>query len=589
MKSYRTICRLPGGDAGTPAIALFSFPSDIITAKTVEEVIPALRKIEAAVKRGMYAAGFISYEASSAFDDACEVRSFSSPEHPLPLLRFGIYKSPEPFTLSGSSGTPDKLEFQPEISEAEYLAQVGKIKRYIYEGDIYQANFTFRTHASETPEPYELFLRISQAHPVPYASFIEADDFQIISNSPELFLEKNGNILRSDPMKGTARRSLSAAEDANFAKSLAADSKNRAENIMITDMVRNDMGKICVPGSISVDPLCRVDTYQSVHQMISSVHGTLAGNPDFSDILRALFPAASITGAPKIRAMQIIRETEKSPRGVYTGTIGCIIPDGDFCLSVAIRTLVCSLDRTELGIGSGIVADSVPGEEWRESLLKSRFASAEQPPEFKILETILYADGQFVKLDARLERMRASQIYFGRPWRECEIRRALDKEVLQEKSANFAKVRLLVDSEGNAEVEFSTLPVPGWTGEPIRVKISDERTDSGNLFLYHKTTNRKFYNAKFAEARNSGFDEIIFTNEKGEITEGAISNIFVRLNKKWFTPPVSCGLLPGIERASLINELEAVEKILYPSDLSAAEEILVCNSVRGSTAASKIN
>ncbi len=537
------------------------------------------------MKTGKYAAGFVSYEASPAFDEANSVNETSE----FPLLWFGIYDSaPEPFDISENKHKTNMkgVTLKPEISTSKYLSDVGKIKKYIEEGDIYQANFTFRSIAPTIAEPYELFLDLINSHPVPYSAYINAGQFQIISLSPELFLEKHENEILSIPMKGTAHRALTCEEDKNAAEALAMDIKNRAENIMIVDMVRNDLGRICSTGSIKADPLFHVDTYSSVHQMISEVSGSLKDDVSISGIFRATFPAASITGAPKIRAMEIIKELEESPRKIYTGTIGCITPDSDFCFNVSIRTLICSEKGAELGIGSGVVADSVPEDEWQESLLKSRFLTS-HAPEFEMLETMLFKNNEIVLLKQHIKRMRSSQLYFRRKWDEDKVCKTLEKEIDRlDDSADFAKIRLLVDRNSEPMVEVTELASEDWGKKEVKIKLSEEQTNSQDVFLYHKTTNRDFYNNKFKEALYEGYDEVVFTNEKMEITEGAISNIFIRKKGKWITPHLFCGLLPGVERERLLRELNAEETVISPEDLKSADKILICNSVRGTANAS---
>lgn len=573
------ICRLPGGDDSCPEWGIFSSPVKIFETNEINRVNDLLEKIEQETEKGRCVAGFISYEAAPAFDDAHEVWDIGD----FPLLWFGIYDSysaklnlndSEDLELSGNKNAP-------ELAKEQYLQAIERIEKYILEGDIYQANFTFRSHFELSGiQPFSLFRALLKSHPVPYSAFINTGRHQLVSLSPELFLEKSGNLISSKPMKGTAHRQLSARDDIKAAEALADDPKNRAENIMIVDMVRNDLGRICELGSVKTGPIFQVDTYNTVHQMISRVQGTLPEDISFPDIFRAAFPAASITGAPKIRAMQIIKELEFSPRKVYTGSIGCIHPDGDFCFNVAIRTLICEGSSVELGIGSGIVADSDPLDEWRESLLKSSFVSRKLP-EFELLETMLWrSDEGFVYRREHLERLRNSHIYFKWPYDEEDIVGCLDQK-LKGFESQFAIVRLRTSQNGTVKVEANLLPENGWGTTSLKIKVSDQQTSSEDLFLYHKNTNRAFYNEQFKQARSEGFDEVVFTNEKGEVTEGAITNIFMRFGGKWFTPPIKCGLLPGVWRSAKIKELPAEERILNLEDLRKADEILLGNSVRG--------
>ena len=579
---HQIICRLPEKDNQDACWGRFTAPCDILTTASVDNILPTLEAVEAYVADGKYAAGFLSYESAPAFDDAFCVNELPVSDD-FPLIYFGIYDHPPEILTSFcvESPNPGDVCLSPQILPDEYLVTVEKVKRYIYEGDIYQANFTFRSISAEIADSYSLFCALMNDHPVPYGAYIDTGTFQIVSLSPELFLARTGNQLLSVPMKGTAPRALTASEDAAVPAKLANDPKNRAENLMIVDMVRNDLGRICKTGSVKVDPLFHVDTYSTLHQMISKVYGEISQDLSLSEILTATFPAASITGAPKVRAMEIIQELESSPRKLYTGSIGCLIPGMDFCFNVAIRTLICSQKGVELGIGSGIVADSVPEDEWDESLLKSTFVS-KSPVEFSLLETILFKEGKFVLLDEHLERMRSSQLYFGRIWNAESIYNALYSAVnALDETAKYAKIRVLLDRAGDVNVEITPLKGEGWGKDVISFYVSEERTCSGDLFLYHKTTNREFYNTKYREALEKGVDEVLFMNERGEITEGAISNVFIRKKGEWITPPVKCGLLPGVQRAELIREMNASEQIIYLDDLQSADEIIFCNSLRG--------
>lgn len=577
QKTGTALCRLPG-DA--PVWGIFSGPVKILTARSTAEVVPLLAELEEALAAGCFAAGFISYEAAAAFDSAFNVCHCAD----FPAVCVAVYaKAPECLTAFPDAGETPNLFFEPEINRQEYSEALKRIGRDIADGNIYQANFTFRTHAPAVTEPEKLFLSLVKRHPVPYPAFFNTGEFKILSISPELFLERAGRQVKSSPMKGTVKRHPVAAEDKAVAEWLASDPKNMAENLMITDMVRNDFGRFCEPGSILADPLFQVDTYHTVHQMISTVRGDVADGKTLQDILRAAFPPASITGAPKISAMNIIRREEKSPRKVYTGAMGCFMPGGDFCLNVAIRTLICSADRTELGIGSGIVNDSKADSEWQEALLKGRFINY-SIPEFQTLETMLWEKKGGIKYFAEhMARAEATQRYFGRNWSRSAIDKALSaaaEKVCQEDIVQ-ARLRLLIAADGSADAEVNPLAVAGWGKPSIRVLVSDAKVDSHDVFLYHKTTNRDFYNRRFHDAQENGFDEVIFFNGRDELTEGAISNIFLRYDQQWFTPPLSSGLLPGIWREKMISELKAVEKVTYLEYLKDADEIILGNSVRG--------
>jgi para-aminobenzoate synthetase/4-amino-4-deoxychorismate lyase len=571
------VCRSPG--AGKRWLA-FADPVAILTARTPADIIPLLATIEQHLAAGRWVAGALAYEAAAAFDPAHQVHP---PDATTPLAWFGVYARPQSFPPPPPGRCVRPAAFTPAIRRKDYLDAVARVKTYIREGDIYQANLTFPALSSPIPDPASLFLTLLRDHPVPAAAWIHADGWQLASLSPEVFLSQKNGEIRSLPMKGTARRERSAADDSRAARALAHDPKNRAENVMITDMVRNDLGRVCVPGSICVDPLCRVDTYATVHQMISDVRGRVRPGVSLPNLLAATFPPASITGAPKIRAMQVIHELEPFPRRFYTGTIGVFAPNGDLFLNVAIRTLLCLPDRAELGIGSGIVADSDARAEWGECRLKSRFVR-HRLPEFDILETLLWTrDGGFVLLPEHLRRARRSQHHFGRPWRICEIRRSLAEleDSLVRDGHRLARVRLLVDRVGNPRVEAQPLQKAGWGRDRLKICMAVRPVRSADAFLLHKTTHRRRYDKEFHAALAAGFDEILFRNERNEVTEGAISNLFARLDGQWFTPPLRCGLLPGIWRAAMIRELRAQERVLMPADLDRADAVVFGNSVRG--------
>jgi para-aminobenzoate synthetase/4-amino-4-deoxychorismate lyase len=579
QKKGSVICRLPDSRGW----GRFKEPVKIICSHKIDQIEPALAELESQLERGYYAAGFISYEAGAAFDRAFPEKDSSG----FPLLWFGIYgKAPEIYDFGKNSREifAKVGELAPELSEKEYNEATSHILKDIEDGNIYQANFTFRLKGKNTADPWHLFKALYQKHPVPYAAFINTGDFQIVSLSPELFLEKKGKALLSSPMKGTIKRDKNPEKDKANAEFLAKDPKNTAENLMIVDMVRNDMGRVCNPDSISVDPLFKVDKYNTLHQMISTVHGEVDSKTSFTDIMKATFPAASITGAPKIAAMQRINRLEKSPRKIYTGSIGCIYPDQDFCMNVAIRTLICDGDSTELGVGGGIVYDSKQNAELEEAILKSRFINAAEA-DFEILETMLYVPKNGIAdLEKHLKRMQESARYFAFKY-DYEYAYGFVNKQLETVDV-LSRIRLLLNMDGVLKMETYELKHKGWGVEKARIKISSKHVSKDDIFLTHKTTRREFYNDNFRKALKEGYDEVIFFNELGQLCEGAISNIFIKQKSgDWYTPSLDCGLLPGIWREETIKELNAIEKVLYRKDLENADKILIGNSVRGAVCA----
>lgn len=577
------VCRMPSSDDTEARFSLFTNPIDIISAQKPGDIIPSIHKMEKLLERGKILAGFFSYEASIGLDSSKKVHSVPTN---FPLLWFGVYEKPtitfcnKDIPHMGKKHTIDT--FENEISQSEYCRIADKIINYISAGDIYQANVTFRAQARCNCDPVSLFYSSLLYHPVPYAAFVNIDSHYIISNSPELFLDCNAGYIRSMPMKGTSKRDPVNEIDKKRKENLKYDEKNRAENVMIVDMVRNDLGRICTIGTIHVDSLFRVDTYPTVHQMISEVHGHLSANSSLENILQATYPPASITGAPKIRAMQIIAECERSPRKVYTGSIGCFTGVHDFCLNVAIRTLIHDKSETiELGIGSGIIADSNVETEWNECLLKSSFVSF-MKSDFFVLETMLWDSykKEIIYLEEHLARAKNTLEYFG--W-NTDMNNAI-KELKQStnslQSMPYSRVRLLISAQGKAVVNVTQLHTPGWNVKNPRIRISKNIVDSNNVFLYHKTTHRTLYDTEYNNTLKDGFDEVVFVNENNYITEGAISNIFICKNNKWYTPAIHCGLLPGIWRKKCIEKLNAKEACLSIDDLLSADIVMIGNSVR---------
>lgn len=574
---------MPGKTGNAPEWGVFEQPVKILQTERTDEIRPLLQELEDWIDRGLYGAGFFSYELGNALDPALR----AAPAERFPLLQIGLFeRAGEVLRLPEYRGCPPMEACVPEWSEEEYRTAFAGIKENILAGNLYQANLTFRIAFPAKVPAEEVFLALAARHPAPYAAFLNFGERKIVSMSPELFLESDGERIVSSPMKGTARRLPEADADERQKRWLAGDEKNRAENLMITDMVRNDLGRICKPGSVGVDPLFHVETYRSVHQMISTVHGILQPGTSLFRILEATFPPASITGAPKIRAVNWIAQCEKSPRKLYTGSIGCFLPGRRFRLNVAIRTILFENGIAESGISGGIVFDSSPEEEWKEALLKSRYAVLDEP-EFQVFETILWtpADG-FLFREEHWRRAGRSQLYFGRPvppesasgeWMRLEKRLKADPVFRKE----GACIRMLLHRDGR--VEWRILPVrkPRWEGLKLRIRISAHPVDSSDVFLYHKTTNRALLDDALRKARKEGFHEVLFLNEKGELTQGSISSLFLRRNGFWRTPALSCGLLPGIWRSHAMRELRAREARLTLRDLFCAEEVRLGNSVRG--------
>jgi para-aminobenzoate synthetase/4-amino-4-deoxychorismate lyase len=560
----------------------FSEPVEVLTARTPEEVVACLHKIESG---GLWAAGFISYEAAGAFDSALQTRA---PGGNLPLLCFGLFRNAEQTLLetpSGGQGLPRYRlgEWIPSVTRAEYGCAIAKIKEHIAAGETYQVNYTFRLNARFDGDPFGFFCDLAAAQQGRYAAFIETETVAICSASPELFFIRKDGVITARPMKGTRARGLTAKADRAAADALRMSEKDRAENIMIVDMLRNDIGRIAVPGSVETLSRFDVEKYPTVWQMTSTVQGRVeppknADHREYTaDILKALFPCASITGAPKAKTMELIRALEKGPRGVYTGAIGCIAPDGAAQFNVAIRTAV--VDRkagtVEYGIGGGIVWDSDAEAEYDEALSKARILTR-RFPEFRLLETMLFEPGQGVfLLERHLKRLSDSAEYFDFPAAGGKSLNEIRDHLLHLRFETPMRIRLLLSKDGGFELQNAELQKPE---APAALAVAKEPVDSGDVFLYHKTTHRSVYEKAKADFPDA--DDVLLFNERGEVTESCIANLVVELDGRKVTPPSACGLLAGTFRAELLERGEIAERVVTLDDLNRADAVWLINSVR---------
>jgi para-aminobenzoate synthetase/4-amino-4-deoxychorismate lyase len=551
----------------------FENPVEIIEATDISEVKNRIQEVEFKVKENhLYAAGFLCYEAAPAFDPVLEVNTPSE----IPLLWFGLYDHPQEIRPARGNTSYTLSEWQPSISEAGYKRGLSTIHNEIALGNTYQVNFTFRQRAEFLGDPWGLFLDLNEAQQATYGAYIDCGRYVICSASPELFFSMNGPHLISRPMKGTVSRGLTQSNDLLQMEWLKNSAKNQAENVMIVDMIRNDLGRISRLGSVDVSKLFELERYPTIWQMTSTVESR--SDAPFSEILGSLFPCASITGAPKVSTMNIIASMENSPRGVYTGCIGYLTPDRQGQFNVAIRTAV--IDRAtgtaEYGVGGGIVWDSKSDEEYTECLTKSLILK-ERRPQFQLLETMLWKpkSGYFL-LEDHLKRLLDSATYFGYQVSILQIRRLLEQE-----SSRFSKdphkIRLLVDEEGQVNIESSPFILERRT-RPLIVGLAKEPVQSQDLFFYHKTTNRQIYVQ--ARAENPDWDDVIFWNERGEITESTIANVVIQLENDLVTPPIESGLLAGTYRNHLLEEGEIEERIIGLDDLHRCQALFLINSVR---------
>ncbi len=479
------------------------------------------------------------------------------------------------------------------VTEAEFTAAIARIQAYIEAGDTYQINYTYRMRFDAFGSLYALYRRLRARQPVPYGALVALPDGRaLLSMSPELFVRHAQGEVLARPMKGTAGASGDAQQDAARAAALAADPKNRAENVMIVDLLRSDLGRVAQFGSVKVPQLFEVQRYSGVLQMTSTVQARLREDASLADVLTALYPCGSITGAPKRRAMQIIRELEPDPRGFYTGAVGWFDAPaagrriGDFCLSVPIRTLVLQAPASdgvrsgEMGVGAGIVHDSHATQEYAECRLKAQFLTG-LSNDFELFETLHATRSEGCRhLDRHLQRLRASASYFGFVHDEEDIRQTLQKTCAALPPGQAHRLRLALNQAGACHVQTAPLqPLPG----PVRVLLATQPTEAGDLFLRHKSTVRDRYDAAWRAAEAQGAFDMLFFNTDGELTEGGRSNVFVKLAGRWYTPPLACGLLPGVMRAVLLDDpaWNAAERRLTLDDLRAAQELVLCNALRG--------
>jgi para-aminobenzoate synthetase/4-amino-4-deoxychorismate lyase len=562
----------PGGES-----RLFAEPKEILVAHDAASARAALTRIADAGKQGLWAAGYLAYELGYLFEE--RLAKLLPTRSDTPLLWFGLYDSPQPLATDLIESAPDGAveDLTPALSFDDYASAFDRVKTYIEAGDTYQVNLTFKARFRLSGNPLGLYRRLAQSQKTTYGAFIHAGDHFVLSRSPELFVSGKGDTLSARPMKGTLRRAPHAGADAADRAALASDEKNRAENLMIVDLLRNDLGRIAEIGSVKVTDLFTVETLPTLHTMTSGITARRRADVTMIEIIENLFPCGSITGAPKLRAMEIIHELEAGPRGLYTGSIGYIAPNGDFCFNVAIRTAVIdSAGNGEIGIGGGVVADSDARSEYEEALLKLRFLSNPTPP-VTLIETIKWSPTEgFVLLGRHLARLLSSAAYFG-----LSVDGAEATMLLLEASRDWTgpmRVRLTLSEAG---IDITAVPLPP-NPEKFRFAIAREKLDSTSVWLAHKTTNRAFYDEPRIKAHESfGVDEVVFLNERDEVTEGSITNIFIEQDGTLLTPPLTSGLLPGTLRAELIETGKAREAVLTLADLRSADAIWLGNSVRG--------
>ena len=601
---------------------LFTDPLCEIVAYSREEFFNALARIDQERKNGHYLAGYISYEAGYALSHKLSVFLNQKPSDK-PLIQFYAFDKVQRTSSQDVTQALNELpESDPYIhnwqaaeSQADYLQNLEKLHQYVVAGDTYQVNHTYRVNFDLAGSINGLYKTLRQRQPVAFSSLMHLPERSILSLSPELFVRKEDTTLSTKPMKGTMPRGSTSEEDAAILKSMAADKKQQSENLMIVDLMRNDIGRLADAGSMKVSKLFEIETYKTLHQMISSIEGQVSKEITFSEVINGLFPYGSITGAPKIRTMEIIHELENTPRDIYTGAIGFITPENDFTFNVPIRTITFPKGSKQgtLGIGGGIIYESDPVDEWHESQLKARFITGINR-QFKLIETLRYDASykQVLRLDKHLERLKQSASCFDYPADVANITQIIISYVKQHADEFDLKLRVLLDEAGGIEISSEALPefsnaTPVLSNTALakstiqaselalgrslpKVYLSPIKLDETNLFRQHKSTNRALYNTAYKEAEADGFYDVLFLNRQGYLAEASRHNLFIRQGDKLYTPPLEDGALPGVMRDELLatthnladeNSLAVIVKSLTLEDLRRADSVYLSNSVRG--------
>ncbi len=545
-------------------------PLRVICAREPEQVLAALADVEAETERGNTAVGYVAYEAAAAFDPA-----YACHRQDLPLVLFAVFDRGRAVELEDREGTG--IELEAELSETEYARRLATVRKYLGAGDSYQVNLTFKLRGEVQPDYRSLFANLVRRQPGTRSVYLEWDGHAVCSLSPELFFQLDGERITMEPMKGTRPRGPDWNSDERLGRELLGSEKERAENLMIVDMVRNDLGRIALPGSVKVDELFRLVRLPTLWQQVSTV--SCSTRATLAEIFQATFPCASITGAPKARTMEIIHELENGPRGIYTGAVGYAGPGHRARFNVAIRTLV--IDRSsgqgELGVGGGVVWDSNASSEWQEALNKARFLQQSPPADFQLLETMLYEPDRGVfLLQSHLQRLARTAAYFGYP---CAID-CVENLLGNYEAEDRQKLRLLLDARGGIQLEATTMAPDK---DPVRLAVAAAAVQSRDPFLHFKTTRRNAYDeAKTAMAWCAdSWDDLILWNERGELTETCIYNLFLEIDGELLTPVLNSGLLAGTYRQLMLERGEAREAVLNLEDLDRASRIFVSNSVRG--------
>ena len=562
---------------------IFLNPTEIIPVYEKSDLDAALKLVDKYLKKDLQGYCLIEYEAGYLLEEKLEK---FLPENKRKLMQFFFFDKENVKKIKSDKIDFGKIDvdsfnvsdFKLNTSVTKYSGSIKKIKEYIAAGDTYQVNYTVKGKFNFSGSYSDFFKNLLFNQSARYSAFINNGDSFIISVSPELFFVNDKKDIVTKPMKGTLRRSYEFKSDLLKASELERSGKNRAENIMIVDLLRNDLGKICKYESVKPQDEFSIEKYESLFQMVSTVKGKLKNKTGLGEIIKNIFPCGSVTGAPKIRTMEIIKELEEDERGIYTGAIGMMSKNSSV-FNVAIRTL--KIDKKngkgEIGLGSGIVWESEAEKEYEETKLKSRFLTSPIKP-FELIETMLFEDGKIFLFEEHLERLKKSAQFFLFAFNEKEIRSLVVRMILKNSGIVKGKLRLTLNKWGKVNLDLSKLEKQAGI---VKVAVSQQRIKSDNTFQYFKTTNRELYNEEYQKYNSKGFFDVLFLNEKEELAEGSMTNIFIKKNNVWLTPHLPCGILPGIYREYFIStNVETEETILTLNDLLTADELLLVNSVR---------
>jgi para-aminobenzoate synthetase/4-amino-4-deoxychorismate lyase len=568
---------------------LFFDPIAEFSASTPSDLKVAFVQMELYRKKGFFLVGYINYEATRE-----QAHAKSSKQHDSKALVLQFYAFNEPLRVDPSdldSALESQVESEPYIdnislseTHERYLKNLKKIHQYIYDGETYQVNYTIRMSFELHGEVLSLYKTLRQRQAVEYSALLLLPNKSILSLSPELFIEKKASTLTSKPMKGTSSRGSTPELDAQVLKAMKADPKQRSENLMIVDLMRNDIGKLAKVGSMEVESLFQIQSFATLHQMISTVRGEVDSDISFQTIVDSLFPCGSITGAPKVRTMEIINELESTPRGIYTGAIGYITPNNDFTFSVPIRTIEFDNNSKlgNLGIGGGIIYESDAEQEWQECLLKAKFLTGINQ-DFSLIESFRLTHKPFAieRYEQHLKRLQGSAQHFNFLFDAAMIKEQIETFTKTLNKQSDHKVRLLLNAQG--QINLSAEPLSRAEDECLRVCISERCIDASSPYRRHKTTRRTLYNQEYARCIDEGYYDVIFLNQKAQIAEASRHNIFIEKDGTLITPPTDSGALAGIFRQQLLNDEQQKTALqpLYLSDLQAADKIFLTNSVRG--------